>query len=288
MGGPSIPSMRRDDRAVVEEAQVVVAVLGEQRVRLVDVDLAAEQLRELAVACARASATRAGPGSARRAGPGCPRRASARPGSRPSSGTQSPVRRFARRRSPRRSRPRRCRRSGRAGGRRPITWASRRPDMITTSTPARWQASSARACMQREVPLGVAEQRARGARAGCRRGRCRRSAGTRPAQRYTAVSRATLGADDRLAPRRPTARVPAAARGRDRQRHRRLVLRGRAQRHARSGRSRTAWRWPRPGFDLLDVGAVPARSGPPVAGRRGGRAARPGDRGAGPARRACR
>ena len=32
--------------------------------------------------------------------------------------------------------------------------------MITTSTPARWQASSARACMQREVALGVAEQRA--------------------------------------------------------------------------------------------------------------------------------
>ena len=42
------PRHRPADRAVVEEAQVLVAGLGDQRVRLLGVDLAAHQQRELA------------------------------------------------------------------------------------------------------------------------------------------------------------------------------------------------------------------------------------------------
>ncbi len=48
-------------------------------------------------------------------------------------------------------------------------------------------------------------------------------------------------------------------------------------------RSTTGSAWWMAGFDLLDVGAVPARSGPAVATRERGRAARPGGRGARPA-----
>ena len=51
MGAPLDPLHPAADRAVVEEAQVVVAVLSQELVGLVDVDLAAHQQRELALAC---------------------------------------------------------------------------------------------------------------------------------------------------------------------------------------------------------------------------------------------
>ena len=79
---------------------------------------------------------------------------------------------------------------------------------------------------------------------------------------------------------RPHAGVPAAAGGGDRQRHRRLVLRGRAQRHARAGGRRRA----RAGRGRLrPARRRRRRRAQRPAGRRRGRggAARPGDRGAG-------
>ena len=57
-----------------------------------------------------------------------------------------------------------------------VTCALRRPDLITTSTPARWQASSARTASVEKFPSASRSSEAPG-RASCRRGRCRRSAG---------------------------------------------------------------------------------------------------------------
>ena len=62
--------------------------------------------------------------------------------------------------------------------------------------------------------------------------------------------------------RRWAFRAPLARR--DRQRHRRLVLPGARSETARPGGRATGCGWPRAGFDLIDVGAVAARSGPPV------------------------
>ena len=104
--------------------------------------------------------------------------------------------RFARRRSRRRSRPRRCRRSGQAAARRPSPGPRGGPDMITTSASARWQASSARACFEREAPLGVSKQRAAMPEQGAVEvGVDAAQAHGRPTVQGS--SRATLGADDR-------------------------------------------------------------------------------------------
>ena len=158
---------------------------------------------------------------------------SSRRGSRPSSGSSvAGQQRSSRRRSRPRSRPRRCR----------SVWPIRRassstgprggPDMITTSTPARWQASSARAWSIEKLALGVAEQRAAAAEQGPV------EVGVDAAQGHGRNrSRGCYGAAVRcaLAARRSDARARAARRRRDRQRHRRLDVRGRAQRHARAG-----------------------------------------------------
>ena len=145
--------------------------------------------------------------------------------------------------------------------------------MITTSTPARWQASSARAWAQREVALGVAEERAARAEQGAVEVGVDAAAG--------AIGPSlTLAGGEQLAPRRPHARL-RRRRSRPGSSTSPTTRSSRARAAARpSGRSPTAWRWSRPGFDLLDVGA---RRRPAAARRSRGRgeAARagPGDRG---------
>ena len=130
--------------------------------------------------------------------------------------------------------------------------------MITTSTPARWQASSAARLGHREAALGVAEERAALARAGSRRGRCRRSA-SRHAVRLATVAAMELAA-------RPiglwTWRQPLAAGIVN-------VTVDSMFAGARSGTPEQAvadgMALAAAGFEMLDVGAVAAKAGPPVA-----------------------
>ena len=103
--------------------------------------------------------------------------------------------------------------------------------MITTSTPARWQASSARAWASEKPPSASRKSEAAAAEqgpveVGVDAAQCHRSG------RY--------GSDDELAAGRPDPRPGAAAGGGDRQRHRRLDVRGGAQRHAGAGGRRRA------------------------------------------------
>ena len=176
------PLHRAADRAVVEQAQVVVAVLARaarwpRRRRPCRGRGARARGR-----CARARATRAARRSARRAGPGCPRAThllapASRPRRAPVAGQQRSlavdhdaaaglvdVGGLA-------DQPGVLAAPGPRGG----------PDMITTSTPARWQASSARACGSEKFPSASRNSEPPRARAGSRRGRCRRSAGPRRA-----------------------------------------------------------------------------------------------------------
>ena len=160
-----------------------------------------------------------------------------------------------------RSRPRRCRTSGRSAGRPSAPSPRACRDMITTSTPARWQASSAaRLARSEKLPSGSRKSDAARAEQGPVEVR------VDAAQRHARTNLGRAGdASWRLV--RPDARVPAAARRRGSSTS--PTTRSSPARAAapRSGRSPTDWRWSSAGFDLLDVGAVAARSGPPVATR---------------------
>ena len=127
--------------------------------------------------------------------------------------------------------------------------------MITTSTPARWQASSAARLGQREAAVGVAEER--GARAeqgavevGVDAAQCHRSG------RYRSVDELAAGRPDASTSAQPLAAgivnvtVDSMFEG------------------ARSGTPEQAvadgLALVEAGFDMLDVGAVAAKGGPPV------------------------
>ena len=144
--------------------------------------------------------------------------------------------------------------------------------MITTSTPARWQASSAARLGQREAALGVAEERAAPAEqgpveVGVDAAQCHRRGRYRSDDAPGELADRTLELEQPLAAGIVNVTADSMFEG------------------ARSGTPEQAvadgLALVEAGFEMLDVGAVAAQSGPPVAGRGGGRGAGPGDRGAG-------
>ena len=115
--------------------------------------------------------------------------------------------------------------------------------MITTSAPGAMAGFDSAGGDQRELALGVAQQRAALAREGSRRGRC-------SAQRSDTGGYGSRSMESKLAAPRPgpgsspTGCCAAASRGhRNRQRHQRLDVRGRAQRHPRAGDRGRAAGW---------------------------------------------
>ena len=150
----------------------------------------------------------------------------------------------------------------RAGGRPP---GRRRPDQQrdrgrALPQPAHGRHARAQHPRQARLPLPRRGQHQgrRGRAAGLARGR-----GSRADYRPAGV---------RLAPSRPHARVPAAARGGHRERHRRLLLRGRAQRHPRAGGRGRAARWSSRGSTCSTSARwrrAAVRRSPPTRRRRG-------------------
>ena len=214
----------RRDPAVVDEPQVSRGPRSEQLVRLPGVDVAAKQMRDLAIE--RQGQVRVEPvrRSGAAAGRAHRRRAICAWMLASSRGCRSPVRKVT---SPSIARPVPTSKMyelcpiRRASS---ITCTRRRPDVITTSAPARWQASSARATSSVNSSVSGPEQGAALGPASCRRGRCRRSEIRRI---YSTAARPGPP------PRSPPARRTAGAAPRGRRRPRRPP----------AGRSAGASRW---------------------------------------------
>ena len=132
--------------------------------------------------------------------------------------------------------------------------------MITTSTPARWQASSAARLDEREVAVGVAEQRAARPEQGAV------EVGVDAARGAIGQSNLDGGEQPGASPTARSTSAPPLGAGIVN------VTDDSLYEGARSGTPEQAiddgLALVEAGFEMLDVGAVAARSGPPVGGRR--------------------
>ena len=159
MGGPSTPSIGRTIAPLSISCRSPWPSRSRMRVGLGDVDLAAEQVRVLAVGVPGRVVLEAPARRTRRAGRGRRGRRSSRRRSALVGLEVADQEGVARRRSSPRSPPRRCRRSGPSGASPRSTWASRRPG-LDHDLDAGAVAGLQRARLEhREVALGVAEQR---------------------------------------------------------------------------------------------------------------------------------